>query len=254
MGHPCNAKWQEVQVRRRNAWTLPLSFQAIIVIVVCFSDAVAFVVVLLPQLRGAVRWCLSAAFLLALTAGLWTMSVDPADASPRETVQDAEGTSKLYCRHCDAKVCQGSKHCWDCNKCVAKFDHHCAWLNTCIGGRNYIPFFVTIWAVLVSLGMLIAVTIAVSVDIWAGRSSADAILYGVILAMNLPLWFLDMCLVAFHSYLCCRGTSTYAYFKETPQQDQDMKALDRRTWSANRCIPRKSAVAAAQVEDADAML
>lgn len=213
--------------RRVNAWGCPPSVRMIVTISIVLLDAVAFGAFLGPALPKTLRWVLfvsfAASFLLTLVTGVWTMTVDPIDPMVLEDNDDLDELDEvLHCRLCDSHVGLDSKHCWECGKCVANFDHHCPWLNTCIGTRNYGGFYTAIWGLLVVFGLIVAAAILVLLDSivaspglppqqpWRSQLVSFVLLI-VILAVNVPLWFLDLTLVSFHSYLCYMDITTYEY-------------------------------------------
>ena len=161
-----------------------------------------------------------ASFALTVFCGIFTMTIDPVDPL---VVQAEEGDHEvhedvLFCRYCRASVQLDSKHCWDCNKCVANFDHHCPWLNTCIGTRNYVWFYISIWSFLVMLGTSSTAGCLVLVEHTKQAQNPLGIdviyiwVIGVILSViNISLCFLDLTLVVFHTYLCIRQITTYEY-------------------------------------------
>ncbi|CAI2364718.1 unnamed protein product [Moneuplotes crassus] len=53
-----------------------------------------------------------------------------------------------FCDRCDAYVHERAQHCLECNKCVDMFDNHCKFLNNCIGGKNYIEYFLLLFLVM----------------------------------------------------------------------------------------------------------
>jgi len=210
--------------RRHNAWNRPLSLRQVTTIFVLLCDGVAFGVLLVPRLEEEVRWaltgCFAAAFLVTLISGAWAMTLDPVDPLVKASehgieTEEANPEDVLYCRYCESSVRLDSKHCWDCNKCVANFDHHCPWLNTCIGARNYGSFYVAIWSMLAVMG----ITAAAAILLLIRAITSDDFQYKwvvfvidlVVLAVNACLWFLDLALVVFHTYLCIADITTYEY-------------------------------------------
>lgn len=162
-------------------------------------------------------------FLVTCAAGAWAMTVDPVDplVAKSEAGIDVEDPDEfLFCRTCEASVQLDSKHCWECNKCVTNFDHHCPWLNTCIGARNYGAFYIAMWALFLMLVSVCAAGLVVLIQAVLERGEPNAlnlsfvatvIIASVVLAINLPLCFLDLTLVVFHSYLCIKDITTYEY-------------------------------------------
>jgi len=204
------------------------------------------------MLDKSIRWGLVLAFVvpagITFAAGIVAMTTDPidpmvaaAEAGRADESIDSE-EEVLHCRYCDTHVQLDSKHCWECNKCVANFDHHCPWLNTCIGTRNYGSFFVAIWGLLVMLGVLIFVDALLLTEMCTATTIADRprLYYGlaqapvmsiliVVLFVNVPLWLLDLTLVAFHSYLCYMDITTYEYLTGKTSKKREKKKAERQS-------------------------
>eukprot|EP00429_Kryptoperidinium_foliaceum_P067464 CAMPEP_0176064808 /NCGR_PEP_ID=MMETSP0120_2-20121206/32328_1 /TAXON_ID=160619 /ORGANISM="Kryptoperidinium foliaceum, Strain CCMP 1326" /LENGTH=367 /DNA_ID=CAMNT_0017398389 /DNA_START=71 /DNA_END=1174 /DNA_ORIENTATION=+ len=237
--------------RRFTAWTWPPSKRQVTSIVVCLCDVIIFGLFLAPQLHTSLRplfFVLFGVFAFATyAAGIVTMSTDPIDSIVLANESGASSDSwdsdeeVLHCRYCDSHVQLDSKHCWECNKCVANFDHHCPWLNTCIGTRNYWFFYVAIWSLLAMLAVLNFVTAFELVQICNGSVDYDEDiggLYGlgeakivvvlvIVLFINVPLWLLDLTLVAFHTYLCHQGITTYEYLTGKTSQKKARKDAEK---------------------------
>eukprot|EP00932_Pfiesteria_piscicida_P016048 SRR837773.2992.p2 GENE.SRR837773.2992~~SRR837773.2992.p2 ORF type:complete len:329 (-),score=97.43 SRR837773.2992:102-995(-) len=161
------------------------------------------------------------------------------------TDSETDEDDVLHCSYCKSYVQLDSKHCYECGKCVANFDHHCPWLNTCIGKRNYMGFYVSIWGLLLMLALLLAVTVTELIQavkgsggwgaaqsplqlVGADVSQGAAIgLLAVVLTMNCPLCLLDMTLVAFHTYLCIVDITTYEYLTGKPSQRRERHRAER---------------------------
>jgi len=204
------------------------------------------------MLDKSMRWGLVLAFVvpagITYAAGIVAMTTDPIDpmvaAAEAGTADESIDSEEevLHCRYCDTHVQLDSKHCWECNKCVANFDHHCPWLNTCIGTRNYGSFFVAIWGLLVMLGVLIFVDALLLTEMCTAATIADRprLYYGlaqapvmsiliVVLFVNVPLWLLDLTLVAFHSYLCYMDITTYEYLTGKTSKKREKKKAERQS-------------------------
>eukprot|EP00927_Polykrikos_kofoidii_P024129 TRINITY_DN22009_c0_g1_i1.p1 TRINITY_DN22009_c0_g1~~TRINITY_DN22009_c0_g1_i1.p1 ORF type:complete len:324 (+),score=29.04 TRINITY_DN22009_c0_g1_i1:48-974(+) len=204
---------------RTNSWDFPVSREMIALLVAFSGNVGVFCGILLPlvqqNVQGGVLVAFAVCVVVTLVAGLWTMTLDPADKTALDGGHAAEGG--LMCRHCKLAVSVGSKHCFDCGKCVACFDHHCPWLNTCIGGRNYKAFFVATCAYLamLSLTVLSAGFLLVRGDVNTGSRHVVHLLTAIgTLICFTPLWCLTVSLVAFHCYICVNRISTYEYIKQ----------------------------------------
>lgn len=225
-----------------------MSCRQITAIGVCLFDGVIFDLVLAPFLQG-VSWLapiiiFQLLFAVTVVAGLWTMGVDPVDPKSigvdTGAAENDEDDDEIFeCKFCQSCVQLDSKHCMACDKCVDNFDHHCPWLNTCIGRRNYGSFYTAIWALLGTIGLLIAATLVLLVELIDGAKTAHTIfgaavprvglytLYAIILMVNFPLWILDLILVIFHSYLCYAGITTFEYITGNVSKKRTQVAKER---------------------------
>lgn len=236
--------------RRYTAWSYPPSCRQCTTISVCIFDAIVFVLILVPMLDTGLRWIALFVFfgtlVVTFVGGVWTMSSDPIDpmvaAAEAGSADDAFDSDEdvLYCRYCDTHVQLDSKHCWECNKCVANFDHHCPWLNTCIGTKNYGQFYVSIWALLFMLAVVIATaSLLLAVFLTSPVEAQHPTVYGLekapvitilvfVIFINAPLWLLDVTLVAFHTYLCVKDITTYEYLTGKTSKKKE-KALQQKS-------------------------
>uniref|UniRef100_A0A6T8VD82 Palmitoyltransferase n=1 Tax=Pyrodinium bahamense TaxID=73915 RepID=A0A6T8VD82_9DINO len=207
------------EARRKNGFEWPWRKRQCLAIVIFGATGLFSACIMLPLLRGVLRWSFAALFWLSwfilFISAYIAMQVDPVDSNVGCSLSAQPIPGQPWCSICEASVRTDSKHCWECNKCVGNFDHHCPWLNTCIGTRNYGTFFVTIWSLLVMLSVVIGFAVA----LLAGR---DTSLFGLgehlttgllitLVVLYFPLWCLDLSLVVFHCFLCWKDITTYEY-------------------------------------------
>lgn len=238
--------------RRVNAWSYPGTSRQAFTVVFFLGDGLAFNAFVVPMLRGAaqLRFLLSftACFLVTLLCGLVATTVDPVDLllteeRPVATAAAGQAKDELHkCFWCKKDVEMESKHCWDCSKCVAGFDHHCVWLNTCVGRRNYLAFYVTVWGFFLVVALLVGAVAVLLVELFDGGGpgasvydNSKARLCGLcaLLVLNVPFLLLDLTLAAFHSYLCFRGITTYEFLTG--------KVAKRRQWQQEAQKQQQSA-------------
>jgi hypothetical protein len=127
-------------------------------------------------------------------------------------------------------VLKTSKHCSQCDKCIESFDHHCKFLNNCIGKRNYRLFIVLITLIeLQMIGEMLCQGYFICQYAKDKESVIDSMaeVYGddigekvanfhlatviIVLTINVASWIGNTYLVIFHSYITCKGISTYDY-------------------------------------------
>ena len=63
------------------------------------------------------------------------------DDPPIKLIHKGVYKETKICSTCNIVKPFRSHHCNDCGNCIYRFDHHCPWIGGCVGGRNYIYFF-----------------------------------------------------------------------------------------------------------------
>mmetsp|Transcript_82111 Transcript_82111/g.171908 ORF Transcript_82111/g.171908 Transcript_82111/m.171908 type:complete len:437 (+) Transcript_82111:235-1545(+) len=202
--------------RRTHGFQLPLKRRQILAIAIWFISAPITGALIVPILLDtSARVLVSVAFGLSwvvlAVAAIFAMKCDPKDPNvgcPEAFGKPREGFP--FCSICQVTVQFDSKHCWECNKCVGNFDHHCPWLNNCIGQGNYRMFFVTIWALLIMLTVMILSSLAPFLGLGNTRESGREVLIAI-LVLYVPFWCLDASLVGFHCFISVKGITTYEH-------------------------------------------
>mmetsp|Transcript_114117 Transcript_114117/g.221661 ORF Transcript_114117/g.221661 Transcript_114117/m.221661 type:complete len:457 (+) Transcript_114117:108-1478(+) len=216
-------------------------------------DVVTYAFVGLPLIEPRVGLvCVAISFVVSVcvlvAAAANATGCDPMDPRVAASTKDPEGEEDddlPYCPICDNTVAVRSKHCRTCNKCVDVFDHHCMWLNNCIGAANYKSFFVAVSAAAVMTGILLATCIYLLVDycldedLFEQRAQAirlfsrtpKELLLGLVvtlIAVNAPLFFLDLQLVVLHMFLMSQSLTTYEYImsKQDRHEEREREADD----------------------------
>jgi len=231
--------------------------------VVFGTDCFVYVVFALPLVETvgakvvvALFYVVSVIVLVVATAK--ATSCDPADPHVRsqEAANKAEDADTMpYCTMCNVPVHPRSKHCRACNKCVSTFDHHCMWLNNCIGADNYRSFFVTILSVAVMIGIILGTCLYLLIDYFANEDGLNERIDSsslhkhfprefylglliVLIAVNGPLYLLDMQLVLLHTFLSSQNMTTFEYImnKRSVENDQARDALVRRFRTLPDCM------------------
>ena len=158
--------------------------------------------------------------ILAVTA----TAVDPSDiilkSKNNNHIELECEIGQSICTICNSTVGNLSKHCGECNKCVEYFDHHCKWLNNCIGSPNYKIFF----SLLVVLEVNIIVNIIFAIvlfseyhnnfDNYSDRVNNPRVYIAftaITFIENLCVLGANSYLISFHSYIKCKGMSTFDF-------------------------------------------
>ncbi|KAF4690381.1 hypothetical protein FOZ60_000260 [Perkinsus olseni] len=135
------------------------------------------------------------------------------DDEPGEPVPRQFGIPLRYCKKCEAWQPLRCKHCADCNRCVRTHDHHCVWLGTCVGENNRVWFYWYLWAQWAELLWFFVAGIRRALQFPTELQDTNfAQMFGVLVLANLMAFlFLVMltCLVSYHTYLACRGVTTW---------------------------------------------
>ncbi|OMJ86513.1 hypothetical protein SteCoe_11925 [Stentor coeruleus] len=151
-------------------------------------------------------------------------AIDPSDfflkskGKNKDNIECEIGQS--ICTICNSTVGNLSKHCGVCNKCIDQFDHHCKWLNNCIGLSNYSYFISLLWCLEINTLLLIIFAIILFSEFNNNRSNYsdrvdnhEVYLAFTVLTFNVNLFVLagNTYLIAFHSYIKCKGMSTFDF-------------------------------------------
>jgi hypothetical protein len=249
---------------KRNGFSCPLHWQQIVTWIVYAINNIFFFIftkVLLVNNDNRTILIITFSILssLVMLIGVVSTILDPSDKMLKLEIQkreQAERESKKYvleiskkfdfCVICCSNINSNSKHCKECNRCVDNFDHHCNWLNNCVGDKNYKFFFTLLIIVLIDLVYNISIfTYAIityikrtpeqDVLILSTSTSigimpiACPILSGIIGLIDLIISFNIVYLLSVHSWLRCKGLTTYEYIVKYL-----MKAEDKEQGVKNR--------------------
>lgn len=232
-------------------------------------DVLIFAIIAIPQVSTlgaqiavAVLYVASVATLVAATVRATACNpVDPRVVSAElQQPSDDDFDCSWHCNMCDCYVNPRSKHCRICNKCVDVFDHHCMWLNNCIGKKNYSAFVVTITSVAVMLAIVLGSVVYLITDYFVNPEAfqqrlrlhpitnlpKEAML-GLILALiaiNGPLFMLDLQLVLLHVFLWSQNLTTFDYIMHKRSQQDERQSggqseeggIRRRMKTLPRCM------------------
>ncbi|XP_077283196.1 uncharacterized protein LOC143909168 [Arctopsyche grandis] len=257
---PEHRKW-----RRINGLQLPLHPQQVVGWLAIAAFAAACFVVLVPALASSLRWIalyvFITLFVLHLILHAVALVLDPAEEELRKTnshriIPEFDRSKHAHviengrCHLCNIRTSgPRTKHCSVCNKCVDRFDHHCKWLNNCIGGRNYVAFFMCVVSAVTTALAVGAVAVAEVVlylmepkwlspwealynDTITNSTSAEneinkalamqdtifLLIVGVLALLAAVTAGLLLHLCFFHVYISFLGLTTYEYIRNYRQQ------------------------------------
>ena len=218
---------------RNSGFSLPLNLQQIASWVVSSFNLLMSAVIYMPTLPlesqvmimkvafGIIFYI--SQFLVVVFAIIATV-VNPADPFVKAKLMSNEPVEceigQSICTICNSVISNQSKHCGTCNKCVDAFDHHCKWLNNCIGVQNYKYFIALLWSLEINILILIIFAIVLFSEYQNNYSDFDSRVQNpqVYIAF-VALTFIDALvvligcsyLIIFHTYLKCRGISTFDF-------------------------------------------
>jgi hypothetical protein len=121
-------------------------------------------------------------------------------------------------------------------------DHHCPWIGNCVGKRNYRYFYAFVvsltWFIVYGIALAVADFFVVSLALYFDpKNQAKGFWQWCLIALK---WgWPDLCLIlyllimvlsvgglsAFHTYLICKGETTYEYIKKTYNKDNSRGCL-----------------------------
>lgn len=176
-------------------------------------------------------------------------AIDPSDIFLKSSTKSKDAIEceigQSICTICNSTVGNLSKHCGECNKCVDQFDHHCKWLNNCIGVRNYRFFISLLWCLEVNTLLLIIFAIILfsefnnhSSDYSSRVDNHEVYLAFTVITFVVNLLVLagNTYLITFHSYIKCKGISTFDFIlmrREKKANQENRKGSGVKTPSDN---------------------
>jgi palmitoyltransferase len=172
-------------------------------------------------------------------------AIDPSDIFLRSKGKDKDHIEceigQSICTICNSTVGNLSKHCGVCNKCVDQFDHHCKWLNNCIGLPNYSIFISLLWCLEINTLLLIIFAIILFSEFNNHRSNySDRVdNHEVYIAFTVLTFIINLLvlagntyLISFHSYIRCKGMSTFDFIlmrREKKEKEEKKKKNEAKT-------------------------
>jgi hypothetical protein len=247
---------------KRNGFSCPPHWQQVVTWIVFAVNNIFFYIftriILLNDDSFILIIVFSCLSLFVFIIGIISTVIDPSDRLLRQEIdkrKQAEKENKKYvleiskkfdfCVICCSNINSNSKHCKECNRCVDNFDHHCNWLNNCVGDINYRVFFTLLIVVLVDLIYNIGVYIYGIVIFIQRTTEQDAIitercenigidplacpiLSGIIAFVDFIISFNIVYLISVHSWLRCKGMTTYEYIVKylLKEEDKDKSKSD----------------------------
>lgn len=236
-----------LSVTRTNGFQLPLHPCQILSWVVFGLDVSTFLVFGLPlveptPLQALIGLLFAASGVILVAGAVAATLCDPTDPCisdskgelTRASWEELRGTAP-WCKTCLSYVRQRSKHCRTCRKCVDEFDHHCIWLNNCIGASNYRAFVACIVSVIALTSTVLCTAILLLVDHFENGTSLEShgrfwdypngLILGILcflVAVNLPLFALDLQLCLLHAFLAKQNLTTFEYIMQKKEQEDEL--------------------------------
>ena len=122
---------------------------------------------------------------------------------------------RKICRTCAITRPLDCSHCRRCNHCIYKFDHHCPWVGNCIGGNNYIFFFLLILVLNIYLifNIIMNSLLLKTYSDKKGIHKKYFIYTLLLLVLYIPSLGFVMPLFIVHNYFIKNGQTTYMKIK-----------------------------------------
>lgn len=218
---------------RKNGFSIPLNGQQVGSWVVSMFNLLMSAVIFMPtlplesqvnynQVAFGIIFYFSQFFVIVLA--VIATGINPADPFIKDKLKSNEPieceVGQSICTICNSTIGALSKHCGACNKCIENFDHHCKWLNNCIGIQNYKYFIALLWSLLINILTLIIFSIILFSEYQNNFNDFDkrvnnpqVYIAFVAITFVVSLIILIGCsyLISFHTYLKCKGISTFDY-------------------------------------------
>ncbi len=213
--HHDHSSWTQ-NPPRRHAWHRPFHVRQIatwvakVILVVLYATTIAwpgdkYLVhdATTKHFTVGVNLLVALGLLMNLCLAVVITCSDPGDSTPFLPSQTT------YCSFCRQDVDKSCKHCKSCNRCVRHFDHHCKWLNVCIGEATYTFFYWYLVSLLVVVALIVGIGIAVLARVGSQMPTVQFVFGIITVALSGLSAFPIGNLLVYHTYLVCKGKTTF---------------------------------------------